>query len=317
MTDIRPGFLNIDKPAGWTSFQAVAAVRRILGIRKAGHGGTLDPMATGVLPVALGPATRLTDRLHDQPKVYRARIRLGIATETDDAEGAITSERPVDVTRSDVEMVLATMVGDVLQVPPAFSALKREGLPAYARARRGETVVLEPRPVSIASIDVLAMEGPDVTVRVRCGRGTYLRSIARDLGQVLGCGGHLAGLVREAVGALRVEEAVPPSVLEQGDRDELERSVLTIAETFPDLPVVLLTEPGVTQLRNGQRAAGRAPVPVDGPMALAIGPDGTEAGMVSPAPGGWWQPEIVFPAAGRARQSSQAARADSGNSALA
>lgn len=297
MTDLRPGFLNIDKPAGWSSFQAVAAVRRILGIRKVGHGGTLDPMATGVLPIALGPATRLTDRLHEQPKVYRAQVRLGMVTTTDDAEGEVLAEAPVAATRADVEAVLAGMVGEVMQVPPAFSALKRDGVPAYARARRGETVTLEARPVSIASIDVLGMDGNDVSIRVRCGKGTYLRSIARDLGAVLGCGAHLAGLVREAVGALRVEDAVPPRVLVEGDREALAAAILPIAATFPDLPVVVLTAPGLRQLRNGQRAVGRPRLPLDGPGALAVSEEGEEVGMVSPAPGGWWQPEMVFPVA--------------------
>lgn len=194
----------------------VARVRRLAGQRRVGHGGTLDPAATGVLPVALGEATRLVEYLALGRKGYAATIRLGVVTTTDDAEGELVDERPVgDLRRDTIAAAIEQFVGDVLQTPPAYSAIKVAGKRMYDLARRGEAVVLEPRPVHIERIEVADWRSPMLMLDVLCGKGTYIRSLARDLGAALGCGAHLAALRRTMVGPLTLATALPLAELEQ------------------------------------------------------------------------------------------------------
>lgn len=203
------GFFNIFKPAGWTSFDVVAALRRPLNQKRLGHGGTLDPTATGVLPVAAGYATRLLEYLLDSDKEYIADIELGRSTDTYDSAGAEVSRGDWQgVTLHDVQHHLEAFKGPILQTPPAYSAIKVAGVPSYKRVRRGESVLMKTREVTVHELELLAFEPPIVKLRVVCSKGTYMRSLANDLGEALGCGALLMDLVRSRVGPFRVEHAV-------------------------------------------------------------------------------------------------------------
>ena len=203
------GILNVDKPAGWTSFDVVAFVRRGSGVRRVGHAGTLDPAATGVLPILLGPATRLAQYLVDTTKVYDATIELGRETDTYDADGAVVHRADAShVGREAVEAALSSFRGEIEQVPPRFSAIKRLGLPLYKRARRGETVEAPPRRVRVDRLDIISYDAPVLRVEIECGKGFYVRSLAHDVGASLGVGGCLTALRRARVGPFRVEDAV-------------------------------------------------------------------------------------------------------------
>ncbi len=205
------GLLLIDKPRDITSHDAVAQVRRALSTKKVGHAGTLDPMATGLLVMGVGRATRLLRFLGDLPKTYEATMRLGVETTTLDADGEVTQTSAADDV-SDVALRIATdaLVGDSMQRPPAFSAVKVGGRKLYDAARKGEHLEAEPRPVHVDRFDVLTRRGDDVDVRIICGGGTYVRVLAADVGAALGCGAHLTTLRRTAIGTFRVEEATSP-----------------------------------------------------------------------------------------------------------
>ena len=206
--------LAIDKPEGWTSHDVVAVVRGVLGIRRVGHGGTLDPQASGLLPVLVGTATKFADRIHEATKVYDALVRFGAETATDDREGAVTRQAAVPSLAPDsIERSLAALRGVIAQVPPQYAALKVGGRTAYARARAGETVALAARTVQVFRLDVIAISPPDVRLLVVCSSGTYVRAIARDLGRALGSAAHLAALRRLAVGSLEASDAVTPDQL--------------------------------------------------------------------------------------------------------
>lgn len=215
------GILNVDKPAGISSARVVSVVKRLLPRRtKIGHAGTLDPFATGVLLLLVGKATRLCERLMDHPKVYDATLRLGATTVTDDPESPeqVMEDAPMPDAAQVVKAV-SGFVGTIMQTPPVYSAMKVGGRRAYDLARRGEAVKLEARPVRIDAIDVLAYDWPTLRLSVRCGRGTYIRSLARDIGQALGTGAYLTALRRTAVGPFRPDEAVSLEQLrEQGIR---------------------------------------------------------------------------------------------------
>lgn len=213
------GVLNVDKPIGWTSHDVVAVLRGVLAVRRVGHGGTLDPLATGVLPVLVGSATRYADRLHGATKVYAALVRFGHETATDDAEGAVTREAAVPGPDADLEPVLRRFLGDIAQVPPAYAAVKVSGRRAYAMARSGQAPSLAPRTVTIERLEAASWDPPDMRLLVVCGRGTYVRALARDIGRAAGSAAHLAALRRLAVGALRAAEARPVEDLRKGGRD--------------------------------------------------------------------------------------------------
>ncbi len=244
------GLLVLDKPAGITSRDAVDRAQRWLprGTR-VGHTGTLDPLATGVLVLCLGAATRLAEFVQDMAKIYRAVVRLGGRSDTDDADGTITS---IDVTsppdRAAVEQALRGFIGDIEQVPPAYSASRVSGRRAYDLARHGREVDLAARPVHVYAIDVLAYEYPRLEIEVRCGRGTYIRSLARDLGQRLGCGGFIVALRRTRVGPFTVEDAVS---LDADAAIALAR-VLPPSAAVSELPRVVLADRAVAKLRQGQ-----------------------------------------------------------------
>jgi len=198
----------------------VALVRGVLGTRRVGHGGTLDPQATGLLPVLVGNATKFADRFHEATKVYDGLVRFGAETATDDREGAVARASEVPALSTDtIEPALAALRGVIMQTPPQYAALKVSGRPAYARARRGETVALAARSVQVIRLDVIEISPPDVRLYVVCSSGTYVRAIARDLGRALGSAAHLAGLRRLAVGALEARDALTPEQLRARGRD--------------------------------------------------------------------------------------------------
>jgi len=203
------GVLPIDKPLGWTSFDVVAVARRSLGAKRVGHGGTLDPLATGVLPLLVGSATKFADRLHTASKVYAALVTFGSETTTDDREGTVTRlAEPPTLSPEELDAALTPFRGELAQVPPSFAAVKVGGRRAYARARSGETVLLEPRTVTVERLAIASWEPPALRLLVVCSTGTYIRSLARDVGRAVGSAAHLGGLRRLAVGALEVDDAL-------------------------------------------------------------------------------------------------------------
>jgi tRNA pseudouridine55 synthase len=218
--------LAVDKPEGWTSHDVVAVMRRVLATRRVGHGGTLDPLATGLLPILVGPATKWVDRLHTAPKVYAALVRFGSETATDDREGAVRREAPVPtLSASELDAALEAFRGEILQVPPERSAVKVDGRRAYALARAGTEVRLEPRAVRIERLAIASWSAPSLRLLIVCGSGTYVRSLARDIGRELGSAAHLAALRRLAVGALDVGSALDVGRLRATPTDEVVRSL--------------------------------------------------------------------------------------------
>ncbi len=232
------GVLAVDKPSGWTSFDVVAVARRVIGAKRVGHGGTLDPLATGLLPLLIGPATKFADTLHTASKVYAALVTFGHETTTDDREGAPT--RMADIPRltvSELDGALAPFRGEISQVPPAYAAVKVDGRRAYSRARSGETFTLAPRTVTIERLAIASWEAPALRLLVVCSTGTYIRSLARDIGVAIGSAAHLGGLRRLAVGALTVDDALtvetlrgtPAATLVLREADD---RILALAERF-------------------------------------------------------------------------------------
>jgi tRNA pseudouridine55 synthase len=248
------GWLVIDKDQGETSTGVVSAVRRATEAQKAGHGGTLDPIATGVLPIALGEATKTVPYVVEATKAYRFEVRFGEARDTDDAEGAVvaTAEgRPED---AEIEAALGRFRGAILQTPPRFAAVKIDGERAYDLARRGEAVDLAPRPVDIHALDMVERPAADRAVfEMTCGKGAYVRAIARDLGDVLGCHGYVTALRRLAVGGFRAEDAVTLATLERlVEDDALPQALVSLTTALADIPALAVTEPQAQRLRSGQ-----------------------------------------------------------------
>ncbi len=202
------GIFNVNKPAGMTSHDVVATIRRASQAPRVGHAGTLDPLATGVLLICMGQGTRIAEYLSDHDKKYRARIRLGVETDTYDAAGTVIAEQPVHVSRDQVETALQGFVGKLSQAPPAYSAIKQAGVPLYKLARQGVEVETAPRQVEIYSIGLLDFAPPEVEIEVHCSKGTYIRSLAHDLGEKLGCGAHITALARTAIGHFTLEDSV-------------------------------------------------------------------------------------------------------------
>jgi tRNA pseudouridine55 synthase len=296
------GILNVNKPAGPTSFDVVRAVRNGTGARKVGHAGTLDPLASGVLLALLGQAVRVSEFLMDLPKNYRAKVRLGVATDTYDSEGQPTMPAVnANVSRAEVESALARFIGEIEQVPPPFSAVKVEGQRAYRRARRGETVKPAARRASVYSIKLLAFEPPDVEIDVECGKGTYIRALAHDLGQTLGCGAHLVSLVRTGVGPFAVESAVAMGELEAAFASgDWRQFLLPIDCGLAQLPAITLHIEDEKDIRHGQavridedRLAG---VTIeDGRPYRAYGEDGGLVAILRyDASAAVWRPSKVF-----------------------
>jgi tRNA pseudouridine55 synthase len=251
---IRSGVLVVDKGRGATSFDVVAIVRRRLGVRRIGHAGTLDPDATGVLPILVGEATKITPYLVDQDKEYLATVRFGLTTDTHDVSGRVLLETPVDdLVPARLEDVCRGFVGHIKQVPPMYSAVHHQGRRLYELARAGIEVERAPREVTIRSIAVEKIDGPLVTLRVVCGKGTYVRVLAADLGTALGCGGAVASLVRCRVGPFELRDAVSwPDLMEGGH--ELWSRVRPVEAALAGWPVVRLDGPGAATFGHGQPA---------------------------------------------------------------
>lgn len=244
--------LLLDKAVGISSNHALQAVKRLYRAEKAGHAGTLDPLASGLLPVLFGDSTRFSGYLLNAEKSYEAEVRLGATTTTGDSEGEVLKRMPVTTGRSEAETVLARFLGVQNQVPPMYSALKRGGQPLYVLARRGETVERAPRTIEILAIDLLAYRADTLTLGVTCSKGTYIRTLAEDIGAALGCGAHLVALRRTGTGAFRLPEAVSLdtlSTLDEAARDALLRPVDRI---LGQLPRVDLDAGATGRFRHGQ-----------------------------------------------------------------
>ena len=243
------GIVIVDKPQGWTSQDVTARLRRVFNTRRIGHGGTLDPMATGVLPVFVGRATRAVEFFEHAEKIYETTLRPGITTDTEDITGTVLETKPAQVTEAQLLAVLPKFRGEILQVPPMYSALKVEGKKLYELARKGQEVERAARPVTIHELTFLGFEGGDIRLRVRCSKGTYIRTLCKDIGQALGCGGCMAALRRTAAGEYTQAEAVKlETLLEAENPGQYLRQVDSM---FRNFPAVTLTENQEKRCRNG------------------------------------------------------------------
>ena len=290
------GILNVDKPQGWTSHDVVAKVRHLSGQKRVGHAGTLDPLATGVLLICLGQATRVSEYLMRGRKVYRAAVHLGLSTETYDAGGRVTVTAPeVNVTVSQLEEALSIFVGRIEQTPPMYSALKHQGTPLYKLARQGKTIERKPRPVEIYEIRLLDWASPVLTIEVTCSPGTYLRSLAHDLGQRIGCGAHLASLTRLASGHFTLDEAIGLDALNEafaiGRWAEL---IHPLDEALLDFEAITFGGQTERQIRSGQQVEGPKPSSSSS-LCRAYSTEGKLIALLQyDAQTGLWQPKKVF-----------------------
>jgi tRNA pseudouridine55 synthase len=252
------GWLVLDKPLGMTSTTAVAVVKRLFNAAKAGHAGTLDPLATGVLPIALGEATKTVSFAMDGAKSYRFTVRWGAATNTDDAEGEVIERSEARPTRAAIEAALPQFTGTIVQVPPQFSAIKLAGERAYDIARDGETVDLHPRNVEVKSLKLVAVADADhAEFEAECGKGTYVRAIARDLGRYLGCFGHVTALRRTIVGPFGPDHMIPLEKLEDlrhkgAGREALKECLLPVETALDDIPALAVGSAEAARLKQGQ-----------------------------------------------------------------
>ena len=301
------GFLNIDKPQGMTSFDVVRQIRRAARMKRVGHAGTLDPLATGVLPVAVGDATRLVDELVGARKRYRAEILLGRETDTYDIDGlVVATANATAVTLEAIRAALPPFVGELMQAPPAYSAIKRGGEPAYRAARRGDPLDLPPRPVRVYELEALALDHEAdavarLTLEVACGQGFYVRSLAHDLGAALGVGGTIAALRRLQVGPFTASDATPldraVAMLEEGATSDL---VQPFDAVLGHLPQVSLDEDELAHVRNGiplqLQPEKHGDIPPESTQIRCYSPTGDLVALLRPkGDPGWWHPFRVFP----------------------
>jgi tRNA pseudouridine55 synthase len=268
------GWLILDKPQGLTSNQALGRLKRLYSPKKVGHAGTLDPLATGVLPIAFGEATKTVAHVVDCEKTYDFTIRWGIETDTDDAEGQAVRISDARPSREAVEAALQGFIGDIMQAPPCYSAIKIDGERAYDLARDGETVEIEPRQVSVYELEIVDMPSPDLTRLVcACGKGTYVRAIARDLGRALGCFGHIAALRRTSVGGFGEEDAISLEKLESlsnsdAGQDALLSAIVPVETALDGIPALAISGDDAARLKRGQSIlirGGAAPI-LKGPV---------------------------------------------------
>ena len=295
MADQPCGFLVLDKAAGLTSHACVARVRRAYKLKRVGHGGTLDPAVTGVLPIALGPATRLLPYLEGD-KTYRGVVQLGLRTVSDDLEGEVLARFAVPALEAaDLEAALASFRGPIQQVPPQVSAVHVKGQRAYALVRQGEQLELAPRAVTIQRLELLGWDGATARLEllVRCSAGTYIRSLARDLGEALGCGGALAQLRRSEALGFGLEQAVPLEALDQAPLPPLMNPLAALGH----LPQRQLLDAELEGWRCGRALDHGLSLEAGEPVAV-LGPDGNLAGMARTSEGGLLQPKLVFNATG-------------------
>ena len=281
------GILVIDKPLGITSHDVVGRVRRKFSTKRVGHAGTLDPLATGVLVVAIGPATRFLQYLPLEPKEYVFKVKFGIETTTQDAEGDIVAEKGVPKNLlAEIERFLPEFRGSIQQIPPMYSAVKKDGKPLYALARKGETIERDPRNVFIYKYEIVQSDGDEVTFLCECSGGTYVRTLAHDMGQNVGCGAHVIELRRTRVGGFTIDCATQ---LE----DATPLDLIQLKDALTDKQIIALNWETVTDAWNGN-AIGVRPVPTDPYVALAD-PTGNVMGMARVTEHGFLQPECVIP----------------------
>lgn len=286
------GLINVYKTSGPTSHDIVARVRRGTGIKKVGHAGTLDPLAVGILVLCLGPATRLCGYVMHSRKTYRARVQLGVTTETYDAEGDVTAENHRPVAREDVLAALEQFRGDILQVPPMYSAIKQDGRKLYELAREGEEVERPPRPVTIHRLELRVWEPPFFTLEVGCSSGTYIRSLAHDIGQALGVGAHLAALERTGTGQFTTQNAVMWEDLEAAMLAGTWHDYLLPADlALPDAPAVHLDAEKTAFVRNGRLIPANGAT--TGDIARAYDPAGQFFAVLARHED-HWKPDKVF-----------------------
>jgi len=293
--NLMSGVIVIDKPIGMTSHDVVQIVRKGTNIRRAGHTGTLDPRASGVLVVLVGPAVRLSEYVSASDKRYQAVIQLGTTTDTYDADGRVLSTTSVDISEKQFDDVLQSFVGQIEQVPPPYSSVKVKGRHAYDMARNGEEVDLEPRTINVYNLDLLEWAPPEAVIDVYCSSGTYVRSLAHDLGEKLGCGAHLIGLRRTKSGRFTLRDAVPLRKLREAfENNTWQNFIIPAAEALSDWPAVELTMEQLDIVRHGRRIPAEPGV---GPMARAISEEGELIGLLELDPETQeWQPKKVFTA---------------------
>ena len=304
------GFVSIWKPRGMTSFDVVKRLRRASKVKRVGHGGTLDPAAEGVLPILFGQATRLSSRIEELAKGYEAEVLLGTVTDTLDMDGTVLETRPTEgVTEDDVRQVIPEFIGEIRQVPPMYSALKHQGERLYEIARRGEEVQREPRAVTVYGIDAQSFALPRVRLSVACGRGMYVRSLAADIGERLGCGGVLDGLQRVRVGPFTEHNSLGLEEAEEALAGEGALEAITpLASVFPGWPAIQVRSGFTGRVRSGMDLAPASgdwvsvpgesdavfcPGPEAG-NAAALGPDGSLLALLRRTGSGRWHPHTVF-----------------------
>lgn len=289
------GILNINKPSGITSHDVVDKVRRASGIGRVGHTGTLDPAASGVLLVCIGQATRVSEYLMEGRKKYEAQIRLGISTDTGDSEGKVTHEAPeVNTTREQIDQALNHFRGPIQQLPPMHSALKYKGTPLYKLARRGIEVERSPRPVEVHDLQLIDWSPPSIRLVVECSKGTYIRALARDLGEMLGTGAHLQTLVRVASGCFTLDSAMSLGTVEDSFANGLWSYILhPLDEALLHFQAVVVDQETETRIRQGQQVKGLEPL--DGPFCRVYSSSGRFIALLRyEEERKVWQPRKVF-----------------------
>ena len=247
------GVLLLNKPVGITSNAALQTAKRLFQAEKAGHTGTLDPFANGLLPLCLGEATKFSQYLLDADKTYRAVMQLGVTTTTGDPEGEVLDTKPVNVTRTDLNAAIARFIGTIEQTPPMYSALKHQGKPLYEYARAGIEIERKSRSIHIRAIELCALDGSQATINVRCSAGTYIRTLAEDIGKTLGCGAHLTELTRTASGGFQLDQAVNLATLENSDITARDQLLLPVDGLVTYLPRIELNDTESAALLKGQR----------------------------------------------------------------
>lgn len=292
------GVLVVDKPVGMTSHDVVQAIRNGTGLRRAGHTGTLDPRASGVLVILVGPAVRLSEFVSASDKRYQAIIRLGSTTDTFDADGKLTeSNQPVNVTEAQFEKALSAFVGEIEQTPPPYSAVKVQGRKAYELARAGEEVELAPRKITVYHLEVLEWAPPEAVIDVHCSSGTYVRSLANDLGAALGCGAYLVGLRRTKSGRFSLRDATPLRKLQEAfQAGNWYQYLIPAAEALAEWPAIELTPDDVENVRHGHRV--RATTEAKAGMVRGVSTQGELVALMDLVTGETgepeWQPKKVF-----------------------
>ena len=287
------GFLIVDKPSGVTSFSMVSLVRRLTGVRRVGHAGTLDPLASGVLPVAVGYATRFIEYLDDALKIYAAQVRFGEATDTYDAAGTVVTRGDAsDVTAAAIQRELAGFVGEIVQMPPLFSAIKVAGKPLYRYAREGADVTVAARTVYVDSAELRSYTDGIAEIEVRCGKGTYIRSIAHDLGKRLGCGAHLAALRRTSSGGFGAGDAHSTDELESlADEGRLDEAMLAADRAVERRPAAIFASGHGVDVTSGRDVSFETTRAAD--LCRAYSTEGDFLGVLRHRGAGVWHPEKV------------------------